>query len=85
LLLRHARHLRCQSGGNARARGGIFIGGGVVPRLGAYFDQSPFRSRFENKGRFTAYMQAIPTNLITASYPALVGVAALLDAALRRA
>jgi len=48
-------------------------------------DQSPFRPRFENKGRFTAYMQAIPTNLITASYPALVGVAALLDAALRRA
>ena len=67
------------------ARGGIYIGGGVVPRLGAYFDHSPFRSRFESKGRFTAYMQAIPTSLITAPYPALVGAAALLDATLRTA
>lgn len=63
------------------ARGGIYIGGGVVPRLGAYFDHSPFRSRFEQKGRFSTYMQAIPTYVITAPYPALIGAAALLDAA----
>ena len=67
------------------SRGGIYIGGGVVPRLGSYFDQSPFRSRFEDKGRFSTYMQAIPTCLITAPYPALTGVAALLDASLRNA
>jgi glucokinase len=58
--------------------GGIYIGGGVVPRLGEYFARSPFRVRFENKGRFTGYMGQIPTYVITAPYPAFVGVAAIL-------
>jgi glucokinase len=58
--------------------GGIYIGGGVVPRLGEYFERSPFRVRFENKGRFTGYMGQIPTYVITAPYPAFVGVAAIL-------
>jgi glucokinase len=58
--------------------GGIYIGGGVVPHLGDYFAQSAFRTRFESKGRFHAYMQQIPTYVITAPYPAFVGVAAIL-------
>jgi glucokinase len=58
--------------------GGIYIGGGIVPRLGAYFDQSGFRTRFEAKGRFRAYLGAIPTYVITADYPAFVGVSAIL-------
>lgn len=58
--------------------GGIYIGGGVVPHLGDYFAQSAFRARFESKGRFHAYMQQIPTYVITAPYPAFVGVAAIL-------
>ncbi|RRB81075.1 bifunctional transcriptional regulator/glucokinase, partial [Escherichia coli] len=41
--------------------GGIYIGGGIVPRLGEYFDRSPFRARFEDKGRFHDYVAAIPT------------------------
>ncbi len=61
------------------ARGGIYIGGGVVPRLGAYFAESPFRARFEKKGRFSAYTAEIPTLLITAGYPALLGAAAILS------
>ena len=39
------------------ARGGIYIGGGIVPRLGERFDASPFRERFEAKGRFKKYLQ----------------------------
>jgi glucokinase len=58
--------------------GGIYIGGGVVPRLGEYFARSPFRVRFEDKGRFAGYMGQIPTFVITAPYPAFVGVAAIL-------
>ena len=58
--------------------GGIYIGGGVVPHLGDYFSRSAFRARFESKGRFNAYMQKIPTYVITAPYPAFVGVAAIL-------
>ena len=60
------------------ARGGIYIGGGVVPRLGAYFIASPFRPRFERKGRFSEFTARIPTWLITAPYPALQGASAIL-------
>ena len=61
------------------ARGGIYIGGGVVPRLGEFFARSPFRARFENKGRFSAFTAQIPTLLITAAYPALTGANVLLS------
>ena len=61
------------------ARGGVFIGGGIVPRLGARFATLPFRSRFEDKGRFRGYMEAIPTWIITAESPALLGAARALD------
>jgi glucokinase len=60
------------------ALGGIYLGGGVVPHMGGYFEQSPFRKRFESKGRFEAYLQKIPTYVITASYPAFAGAAAIL-------
>ncbi|WP_194725928.1 glucokinase [Noviherbaspirillum malthae] len=59
--------------------GGMYIGGGVVPRLGEYFAKSPFRARFEQKGRFSEYLAEIPTFVITAPYPAFVGVAAILS------
>jgi glucokinase len=62
------------------ATGGMYIGGGIVPRLGALFTQSGFRRRFEDKGRLSAYLARIPTYLITEQYPALVGVAAMLAA-----
>jgi len=60
------------------ALGGIYIGGGIVPRLGERFDRSGFRARFEQKGRFSDYLARIPTYVITAEYPAFVGVAAIL-------
>jgi glucokinase len=65
------------------ALGGIYIGGGIVPRLGAYFDRSPFRSRFEDKGRFTDYVKAIPTYVVTAEHATFVGASAILAAQLR--
>ncbi|WP_018606133.1 glucokinase [Uliginosibacterium gangwonense] len=58
------------------ALGGIFIGGGIVPRFGDFFEASPFRRRFEAKGRFSSYLEKIPTYVITAAYPALTGAAA---------
>ncbi|MGB7483085.1 MAG: glucokinase [Castellaniella sp.] len=60
------------------ARGGICIGGGIVPRLGAFFDRSPFRARFEDKGRFHDYLARIPTRVIQAEHPALLGAARIL-------
>jgi glucokinase len=64
------------------ATGGMYIGGGIVPRLGPLFHASAFRARFEGKGRLQAYLARIPTYLVTEPYPALRGVAALLDAAI---
>jgi len=61
------------------ARGGVYLGGGIVARLGAYFDTSPFRQRFENKGRFSSYLARIATFVITAENPALRGLAVALN------
>ncbi|MEB0032056.1 glucokinase [Undibacterium sp. RTI2.1] len=65
------------------AFGGIYIGGGIVPRLGSYFDASRFRSRFEEKGRFSRYVGSIPTYVITAEQATFIGASAILDAQLR--
>ena len=62
-------------------RGGIYIGGGIVPRLGKAFDASPFRARFEAKGRFTSFMASVPVFVIEARRsPAFLGAASALDA-----
>jgi glucokinase len=64
--------------------GGIYIGGGIVPRLGEAFDRSRFRERFEDHGRFSRYLAQIPTYVITAPHATSVGVAAILEAELAR-
>lgn len=62
------------------ARGGIYIGGGIVPRFKERFAQSSFRARFEAKGRYASYLRAIPTWLIDAPQsPALLGASLALD------
>ncbi|MFK7860530.1 MAG: glucokinase [Granulosicoccus sp.] len=61
------------------AEGGVYIGGGIVPRLGEFFVQSQFRHDFEAKGRMQAYMETVPSYVIHSPYPALIGAAQLLD------
>ncbi len=65
------------------ATGGIFIGGGIVPHMGEWFASSPFRARFEAKGRFSQYLSRIPTWVITTPNPAFQGVAKILSEHLR--
>jgi glucokinase len=65
------------------AFGGVYIGGGIVPRLGAYFDRSMFRERFEDKGRFSDYCKGIPTFVITAENATFLGVSAILSQQVR--
>jgi glucokinase len=60
------------------ARGGLYIGGGIVPRLGDFFFDSAFRARFEAKGRFSAYLAQVPTAVIIDTEVALQGAAAAL-------
>ena len=61
------------------ARGGVYIGGGIVPSLGPLFARSRFRARFEDKGRYSAYLAQIPTWVIQAPYPGLIGAARALE------
>jgi glucokinase len=60
------------------ARGGLFIAGGIVPKLLDPFAKSEFRERFESKGTYRDYMQGIPTHVITAPLPAFRGLRTLL-------
>ena len=64
------------------ARGGLFIGGGILPRMAERLFNSRFRERFEAKGRFRDYLRDIPTFLITDTLAALSGAAAALDQSL---
>jgi len=61
------------------ARGGVYIGGGIVPRLGERFFRSEFRQRFEAKGRFEPYLRGIPSALITDTLAALGGAALAIE------
>jgi glucokinase len=61
------------------ARGGIYIAGGIVPKLGDAFAQSRFRERFEAKGRFNSYLALIPTYVVVRPFAALLGAAKLLE------
>lgn len=61
------------------ARGGVYIGGGIVPRLGDRFFASRFRECFEAKGRLRGYLAGIPTALITDTLAALTGAALAIE------
>lgn len=62
----------------AGARGGVYIAGGIIPRLLKPFAASSFRERFEAKGRYRSYLAAVPTYVITADTPALMGLRKIL-------
>lgn len=57
------------------ARGGVFVSGGIAPRMAERLATGPFRARFEDKGRLSDYVRAIPTYLVLHPYPAIVGAA----------
>jgi glucokinase len=57
------------------AKGGVYIAGGIAPRILDFLKASPFRRRFERKGRFKDYMADIPTWVITHKHAALLGAA----------
>jgi glucokinase len=60
------------------AKGGIYIAGGVVPRLGPAFPARRFRERFEQKGRLFPYLADVPSFIIRHPFPAFIGLSALL-------
>jgi glucokinase len=62
------------------ARGGIYLGGGIAPRLLGPLNAGPFRRGFEDKGRFKSYVEIVPAKVIVHPYAAQLGAA---EAALR--
>ncbi|TDC74987.1 glucokinase, partial [Actinomadura sp. 7K507] len=78
---REALHMFCallgSLAGNAAltlgARGGVFLGGGILPRVVDVLHDSAFRARFEGKPPVEDYLRGIPTSLIVHPGPALVG------------
>lgn len=61
------------------ARGGVYVGGGIAPRLLEHLAGSSFRTRFEDKGRYRDYLSAIPTSIILHPDPAFLGLRTLAE------
>ena len=58
------------------ATGGVYVAGGILPKLGDFFERSQFRRRFEQRGPMSDYVKAIPTRLVLEPELGLVGSAA---------
>ena len=57
------------------ATGGVYIGGGIPPRLLSLFENGDFLAAFLNKGRFKDLLQNLPIHIILNKQPALLGAA----------
>lgn len=57
------------------ARGGVYLCGGIIPRLLDWLPNSRFLEAFTNKGRMSAYNAGIPIWVVTAPWTGLLGVA----------
>lgn len=64
--------------------GGLYIGGGIIPKILDFFLKSDFRCRFEDKGRFRPYLAKIPVFIIMQQYPAFLGASYALDTYLNK-
>jgi glucokinase len=58
------------------ARGGVYIGGGIAPKITSALSTGSFRAAFEQKGRMAEYLAPIPVYVILAEFAALKGAAA---------
>ncbi len=61
------------------AKGGVFIGGGILPKVSDFFTNSHFLKRFLHKPPMSHFVADIPVNLITAPDAALKGAALMFD------
>jgi glucokinase len=60
-----------------RARGGVYIAGGIAPRMVDVLARSEFHARFTAKGRFRPYLEGIPVAVIVNPDSAFLGLKAL--------
>lgn len=60
------------------ALGGVYLGGGILPRLGGFVRTSPLRRRFDERGPMTERIREVPLYLIRDPAPGLLGALACL-------
>ena len=59
--------------------GGIYLCGGILPRMVEFLQGSDFLDRLHHKGRFEHYLKSMPVRLVTAPQAGLLGAAAAVD------
>ena len=64
------------------AKGGVYLGGGIAPKIISALQAGSFREAFEAKGRLSDYLARIPIQVILAGDAGLRGAAAALAAAM---
>ena len=57
------------------ATGGVYLGGGIAPRIRSMLDTDAFREAFVAKGRLRSLLEAIPVRIVMTDQAALWGAA----------
>jgi glucokinase len=57
------------------AYGGLYLAGGIVPRIISFLAQSSFAERFRTKGTMASYLERVPLHVITSDSTGLIGAA----------
>jgi glucokinase len=57
------------------ATGGVFLAGGIAPKLLKFLEDGGFRARFEAKGRLSHFVKKVPAEVVLRDDAALLGAA----------
>lgn len=79
-MARVTRALAAQAGNFALAvyaTGGVYIAGGIAPRILPLLDRPEFRDAFTSKGRLSPLLERIPVHVVTDTRVGLLGAAAM--------
>ncbi|MEP7325837.1 MAG: glucokinase, partial [Gemmatimonadota bacterium] len=58
-----------------RARGGVYVAGGIAPRIVPLLVEGSFLAAFRNKGRLSPVLDSIPIHVVTHPAPGILGAA----------
>lgn len=59
------------------ATGGVFVAGGIAPRILPYLQRGGFREAFDRKGRLHTLVERMPAYVVTHAQPGLLGAATI--------
>lgn len=57
------------------AYGGLYLAGGILPRMIEFLKQSAFVQRFQQKGKMQPHLAQVPVRIITSEITGLIGAA----------